>query len=58
MNQNMHNWIAMALIILTIKIIFPQHKFNEINNDFDLILFFLDWISPIIFLSIWLYFII
>ncbi len=58
MNQNMHTWIATALVILTIKLLFPQHKLNAITNEFDLILFVLDWIAPIIFLSVWLYFII
>jgi len=57
-NQDMHTWIAMALIILTIKVLFPQRKFNEITNEFDSILFTLDWISPIIFLGIWLLYII
>jgi len=58
MNQNMHSWIAMVLIILTVKLLMPQHKFSAITNEFDLILFILDWVAPIIFLSLWLYFII
>lgn len=57
MNQNMHNWIAMALSIATIKIIFQKYNFNELDNEFEQIVFFVDLVAPIIFLGIWFYFI-
>jgi hypothetical protein len=49
MNQNMHTWIATALGVLTVKIIFQKHKFNET------IVFVLDLAVPIIYLGVWFY---
>lgn len=52
MTQNMHTWIATALGLLTVKFIVQWHKFNEIENDFDLIIFIVDVIATIITLSV------
>jgi len=33
------------------KLLFPQHKFNAITNEIDLIIFVVDWITTIILLG-------
>ncbi len=57
MNQNMHNWIAAALGILTVKFIVQWHKFNKIDNDVDFILCIVDVVATFIFLGIWFFYI-
>lgn len=48
MTQNMHTWIATALGFLTVKFIVQWHKFNQIDNDFDFIIFIIDVIATIL----------
>lgn len=55
MNQNMHIWIATLLVVLTIKIFFPQHQFHNLANEDDSIMFIVNWVAPIISFSIALY---
>jgi len=53
----MHTWIASALVIVTLMVMFHRHRLYELENanELELILFFIEIISPIIFLSIWLF---
>jgi hypothetical protein len=57
MNQNMHTWIATLLVILTIKIFFPQYQFHKlkIEDEDKSIMFIVNWVAPFISFSIWLY---
>ncbi|MBI2344456.1 hypothetical protein HYV10_00080 [Candidatus Dependentiae bacterium] len=56
MNQNMHNWIAIVLGILTVKFITHRHRFNEIKNEVDLIVFIVDITATIMFLAVLFYY--
>lgn len=56
MNQNMHNWVATALGILTVKFIVQWHKFNKIDNDFDLVIFVVDVVATCILLGVLFYY--
>lgn len=57
MNQNMHNWIASALGVLTVHAMIVWPKFKEVETEHEMISFFVQFISPFIFLSIWYCFI-
>lgn len=60
MNQNMHTWIAALLIVLTIKIFFPQHQFHKVKleDEDEFIVFMVNWVAPILSFIIALYFIV
>jgi len=55
MTQEMHTWIATALVVITVNFFLSQHKFNKVDNKNKLIAFFVDWIGILVFLSILLY---
>jgi len=57
MNQEMHTWIATLLIVLTIKIFFPKQQFHGLKNKGGSNCILINWVSPIITFSLWLYFI-
>ena len=56
MNQNMHNWIAMVLGVLTVKFITYWHNFKKKENQVDLIIFIVDLTSTLMFLVFWFYY--
>ena len=57
MTQNMHTFVATALSILTVQFIIQKRRFDEFKNmsEFELIIFYIEIIVPIIFLSAWFY---
>lgn len=55
MNQNMHNWIATTLVILTLQVIFPIHRHYNLEDEHEFIVFVIHFVSPIIYLGVWLY---
>lgn len=55
MNQNMHTWIATLLVVLTIKIFFPQYQFHKLENEDEFIMFMINWVAPFVSFSIWFY---
>jgi hypothetical protein len=57
MNQNMHNWIASALGVLTVQALVLWPKFKEVKTEHEFIIFFVQFISPFIFLGVWYCFI-
>ncbi len=57
MNQNMHTWIATSLSVLTVQALIVWPKFKEVETEHEFIIFFVQFISPFVFLSVWYCFI-
>jgi hypothetical protein len=55
MNQDMHMWVAMLLMVLTVMFIHRKHYFYKPENQFEEIALFVQLTMPVIFFGIWLY---
>ena len=53
MNQNMHTWIATALGVLTVQAMLVWPKVKKVKIEQEMIIFFVQFMSPFIFLGIW-----
>jgi hypothetical protein len=54
MNQDMHSWIAMLLVLITINFLRRDAVF-EIEGEHSYIIICIQIIMPAIFFGIWLY---
>jgi hypothetical protein len=55
MNQDMHVWVAMVLVALTVMMLHRKDFFIKIEDEHSFIIFCIQIIMPIIFFGIWLY---
>ncbi len=58
LTQALQTWIATSIVLVIVQAIVLWPIFQKIESDFDIIIFIIQVIAPLLYLGIWLYLII